>query len=268
MAEAKVSEIYTIRGRPVGYAPDSWGGSFVAVERGYFPVSPTGYRSCTGFARREITPAEKQTVLEKLAEELDRERASLLKRLGEGAKPEADPVLNYIHASMTYEKALADGFFATDHQRSELWSGAHRMLCVVLDDRRYQPAVAAKYPAWNGDHCAAAMDFARKLHASLVRWAGGDFSETPPLRLLGAQGYFQLPARPDGEPRVDLGAHTAELALDAPVAVATRPPKRRHTEGTRPTPSNPGTQLGLFETAVSTPTPELPADPGVQRMTP
>ncbi len=268
MAEAKVSEIYTIRGRPVGYAPDSWGGSFVAVERGYFPISSTGYRSCTGFARREITPAGKQAVLQKLTEEQDRERASLMKRLGEGAKPEGDPVLNHIHASMTYEKAVADGFFATDRLRGELWSGAHRMLCVVLDDRRFQPTVAAKYPAWNETHCTGAMDFARKLRESLVRWAGGDFSEAPPLRLLGAHGYFQLPARPGGEPLMDLGTYTAELALDGPAGWTVRLPRRRQATENRPSPQVPETQLGLFEAAVTMPTPASPAGNGAHRLTP
>lgn len=265
MPEERVSEIYTIRGRPVGYAPDSWGGSFVAVERGYFPISPTGYRSCTGFARREITPADKQAVLAKLAEEQDRERTSLLKRLGEGAKPEGDPVLNYIHASMAYEKAVADGFFATDRQRSELWSGAHKLLCVVLDDRRYQPTTEAKYPAWHEAHCQAAMDFARKLRESLVRWAGGDFSETPPLRLLGAQGYFRLPAKPGGEPRVDLGAYTAELSLDAPAVMMARQPRRRESVGTG-LPPGPETQLGLFDVPAVATKPMrtvLPGAPGI-----
>ena len=67
------TRVFTVRGRPVGFNATRWGGELVAVERGYFPVSPTGYRSCTGFVGREDIPADVLTeFMESVAKEQDR----------------------------------------------------------------------------------------------------------------------------------------------------------------------------------------------------
>ena len=62
------------------------------------------------------------------------------------------------------------------------------------------------------------MTFARSLKALLARYAGGDFSAAPPVRLLGAQGYFRLPPKAVGEPKIELGGLVAEMTLNLPSA--------------------------------------------------
>ena len=48
MPDDTITATFTVRGRPVGFVPGRFGGALVAVERGYFPVSSTGYRSLAG----------------------------------------------------------------------------------------------------------------------------------------------------------------------------------------------------------------------------
>ena len=44
MSEETVARVFTVRSRPVGFVAGCYP-SLVAVERGYFPISQTGYRS-------------------------------------------------------------------------------------------------------------------------------------------------------------------------------------------------------------------------------
>src|SRR5688572_14569904 len=126
MKHEPVTHVFSVRGRPVGFRPSRFGGELVATERGLFPVSPTGYRSLTGLfdggpARHEMVSPE---FLEALAAERDREHQHLLNQLREGVKPVGQPVANYVHVSIAFEKAVQNGFFATDRERTALWSGA------------------------------------------------------------------------------------------------------------------------------------------------
>src|SRR5258707_8925667 len=110
--EAKpVTHVFPVCGRPVGFQPSSWGGALVAVERGYFPVSSTGFWSISCGVQLE-NGAISPTYLESLAVNQDREPEALLKRLREAVKPVGDPIGNYIHVSLAYEKAVQEGFFA------------------------------------------------------------------------------------------------------------------------------------------------------------
>ena len=70
MAESSITRLFTVRDRPVGFVEGRWGASLVAVERGYFPVSPTGYRSLSGLGGATVTVEH----LESLAVDRDRER--------------------------------------------------------------------------------------------------------------------------------------------------------------------------------------------------
>jgi hypothetical protein len=248
MEQKTYTRVFTVRGRPVAFNASRWGGELVALERGYFPVSSTGYRSCTGFVgRTDITDEMLTEFMESVAKEQDREHEALIKRLREGMKPVGGPISNYIHVSLSYEKAFQDGFFATDMQRAGLWAGAHQLLCLVDSDARFQPAPDPTYPVWTKKQCDQSLDFARALRGLLPRYANGDFSVAPPVRLLGAQGYFRLPPKAGGEPKVELVGYTAEMALNLSPKSAPARRTRRPTAREEPVPPvQPETQLGLF----------------------
>ncbi len=245
--EDKITRVFTVRNRPVGYQPGRWGGALVAVERGDFPISPTGFRSIGGTGKESITPK----FLEELAQAHQRERDSLVDRMKEAEKPADDTIINYIHASGAYEQAIQYGFFASDRDRTALWSGAHRLLCVVDTDARFHPTPEPTYVAWTTEGCAEALARARELKTLLARMATGDLPAEMPIRLLGANAYLALPPRPGGEPKIDLGGFTPEMALGLNASPTAPAPRRPQAERIAPRASAaaPESQLGLFEPA-------------------
>lgn len=134
-------QIVSVRGRPVGISRSRFGASLIAVERGYFPVSPTGFWSLSGYGMGQPGPLSiRPEYLESLAGNQDRERKALLVNLLRAVKPERDRKGNFIHVSLHVDKAINDGFFAPDHERTPLWQAAHRLLCLVDADPQFQPA--------------------------------------------------------------------------------------------------------------------------------
>lgn len=247
MEEEKITQVFTVRDRPVGFRSSRWGGALVAVERGDFPISPTGYRSLCGVPAEAVTPE----FLEELARTHERDRQGVLLRLREAHEPVGEPISNYIQASGAYEQGVLHGFFASDRDRAALWSGAHQLLCRVDDDRRFQPAPERTFLAWTKEHCAQAVTRARELKAVLARLAAGEFSAELPVRLIGAQSYLRLPPKSGGEPKIDLGGYTAEMALNLPaVAIAARQARTRAKEE-RTEASSVANQLGLFDLGTS-----------------
>ncbi len=251
MKGEKITKVFMVRNRPIGFQEGRWGGALVAVERGDFPISPTGYRSVAGAPAESITPE----FLEDLARAHERERQDILHRLREGHQPVGPPISSYIHASSAYEQAVQHGFFATERDRADLWSGAHQLLCRVDHDARFQPAPDRTFVAWTAKHCAAAMARARDLKALLTRLAAGEFPAALPMRMIGAQGYLNLPPKPGGEPKIDLGGYTAEMALELPT-VTTAPRPTRTTARATPVDHSPsGNQMGLFDNPADTANP-------------
>jgi len=247
MKEEKITQIFSVRNRPVGYRAGRWGGALVAIERGEFPISSTGYRSLSGLAAEAVTPE----FLEELARTHERERQDVLQRLREAHQPVGEPISNYIQASGAYEQGLIHGFFASDRNRAALWSGAHQLLCRVDDDARFQPAPERTFVAWTKEHCGRALMRARELKVMLARLAARDFPEEFPVRLLGVQCYLALPPKPGGEPKVDLGGYTAEMAFELPAVSLARRPARAAARDARPATVRPEAQLGLFNTELS-----------------
>jgi hypothetical protein len=215
--------LFTSRGRPVQYQPGKWGGALVAVERGYFPISSTGYRSVSGLcgphdhdATAFITPE----FLEELASKQDRERRSALASVERPRLAGPDPLSNHVFASIAADHALEEGFFAPEAERAALWGEAFRVLSLIDTDARFQPLPSA--PAWTEAHCAEAMKRNRESLALLRQLARGDFSGRPLRRHLSASAYFALPPKQGGEPCVPLPAIAAEFGLDLPTASAQR----------------------------------------------
>ncbi len=248
--------VFSVRGRPVGFRPSRFGGELVATERGLFPVSPTGYRSLSGICGGK--PASHDMVstefLEALAVERDREHQQLLKLLREGAKPVGQPVANYVHVSVAFEQAVQNGFFATDRERTALWSGAHQLLCLVDTDPRFQPVPHPCYPAWTSKHCGQSHERALELLAVLKRLAAGELPLQLPPGLVGVSEYLRLPPKPGGEPRIDLGAGNIEMRLEISSATDSTVLRRPRAATSLQPPRDNGpkqTQLGLFDSSPS-----------------
>ncbi len=241
-------QLVSVRGRPVGINRSHFGATLVAVERGYFPVSPTGYWSMSGYGMGQAGPLLiKPELLESLAEAQDRERKALLVNLHRAVKPERDRRGNFIHVSLYVDKAINDAFFAPDHERAPLWQAAHRLLCLVDADPQFQPAPDRF--AWNRQQCEKALANMRNLHGLLKRFAQGDYSGALPMPLFGAKAYARLPPKPLGDPVVALHETTIELSFDLKMSEKPkRMPERttplivRQTDEPAPQP----VQLGLF----------------------
>lgn len=242
MEEEKITRVFTVRNRPVGFRSGRWGGALVAVERGEFPISPTGYRSLCGVPAEAVT----SEFLEELARAHERERHGVLLRLREAHEPVGEPISNYIHASGAYEQGVLHGFFASDRDRAALWSGAHQLLCRVDDDRRFQPSPERTFVAWTKEHCDRALTRVRELKGLLARLAAGEVPAELPVRLIGVQSYLRLSPKSGGEPKIDLGGYTAEMALDMPAVAVTARPTRTRAKEERTEASPVANQLGLF----------------------
>ncbi len=221
---------FAVRGRPVGFQPGCWGGALVAVERGHFPVSGTGYRSLTGLcgghgeaAAPEISPE----FLEELAANQDRERRSTLAAVRRPRPPGPDPLSNYITASGDADRAFEEGFFAPESERVTLWGGAYRLFCLIESDPRFQPMPSA--PAWTAEHCAQALAAHGETLRLLRELALGQWPGAPLRRHLSASAYFALPPKPEGEHPFALPATPLAFAFDlsAPAAEPTTPREPR-----------------------------------------
>jgi hypothetical protein len=211
------THVFSVRGRPVGFVPGRFGAALVAVERGYFPVSSTGYRSLAGHCgvsgaldAEAISPE----FLEALAVAQDRSRAALLARLRRSPLPTPDRLGNFIGVSIDAEAALADGFFAPEQERFALWRGAFRLLHLIDTDARFQPAPSS--PAWTIMGCTAALAARRAALQFVRQLATGELPPAPLDTHFAQRAYLELPAKPQGEPTFALPAVTAELPLDLP----------------------------------------------------
>lgn len=211
------THVFSVRGRPVGFVPGRFGAALVAVERGYFPVSSTGYRSLAGHcgASGELDAATlTPEFLEALAVAQDETRRALLARLRRVPVPTVDRLGNFIGVSIDAEAAVAEGFFAPDAERFALWRGAFRLLALIDSDPRFQPAPTA--PAWPAVGCAQALAARRALLGFVRQLAAGTLPAMPEGTHCAVRAYLDLPPKSGGEPAFDLPALTAELPLALP----------------------------------------------------
>ena len=215
------THVFSVRGRPVGFVPGRFGAALVAVERGYFPVSSTGYRSLAGHCGVSgalDVDAISPEFLEALAVAQDRNRQGLLVRLRRTPVPTADRLGNFIGVSIDAEAALAEGFFAPDAERCALWRGAFRLLHLIDTDARFQPAPSSH--AWTLTGCAQALAARREALGFVRQLVLGELPPPPDGTHFAQRAYLELPPKPDGEPVFELPAVTAELPLDLPPELA------------------------------------------------
>lgn len=203
------SPFLTVRGRPVEFRPSKLFGSLHAVERGPFPVSPTGYRSLAGHfgqfgpGRPEDIPAD---FLESIAKGYDKDRDALRSRLRRAPRDGG-----FITMSMAAEMALDHGFFAPQEERVTLWQEAYRTLCLIDMHTRFQPQPYSA--AWTPEHCAKSLAEQRALLAFVRQLATGSFPAEAPRKLAGAKAYFALPPKPEGEAGFILPGIASEFAF-------------------------------------------------------
>jgi hypothetical protein len=212
---SKPTHTFVVRGRPVGFVPSHFGGELVALERGYFPVSSTGYRSLAGHfgISGEADPAAiSAEFLESLAVAQDHSQRTLLARLRRAPLPTPNRLGNFIAVCIDAEAALAQGFFAPNEERVALWRGAVRLLNLNDTDARFQPVPTA--PAWPAASCAHALAIRRALLGFVRQLAAGELPPPPDGTHFAVCAYFDLPPKPGGEPTFALPALTAELPLD------------------------------------------------------
>lgn len=215
------THIFRVRGRPVGFVPGHFGGALVAVERGYFPVSSTGYRSLAGHfgISGEADPAMiSADFLEALAAAQDQTRRAWLARLRRTPAPTSDRLGNFIGVSSDAEAGLAEGFFAPDDERFTLWRGAFRLLSLIDCDARFQPAPHS--PAWTAAGCAETLAARRAALAFVRQLAAGELPPPPDGTHFAVRAYLELPPKAGGEPAFASPALTAELPLDLPSGYA------------------------------------------------
>ncbi|MDB6095574.1 MAG: hypothetical protein JWM32_3136 [Verrucomicrobia bacterium] len=207
----------------MGFRPGKlFGAALVAMERGHFPVSHTGYRSVCGIIGSGPGKPEdvSQEFLDTRALEEERTVRAILKACGKAGKPEGNPIHNYIRISSDYQQAMRCGFFATDENRRTLWAAAFQLLAIVESDARFQPVPVKGYLARTKEICRDARDDAKSMKEALVGMAAGTFPKKVPCGgLVGLESYFELPPKPAGEPVIDLGGFVPEMKLKLPVTV-------------------------------------------------
>lgn len=247
VAETKPAHIFTIRERPVGFRPSRFGGELVAVERGYFPVSGTGYRSLAGvFGFNKEVPASAipDEFLEALAKAQDETRYAALRDVSRAPKPESHQLGNFISASMAAETALNEGFFAPEAERRALWSGAYGVLCLIDTDVRFQPK--PNDGVWTLECCAKSLAAQRDLLQWVTELARGDFSKPKLGRLYCAHGYLGLPPKVAGEPSFVLPRITTEFSLPLPESVPAQPVRRAARVAAKTPAAASTAQMSLF----------------------
>lgn len=208
-------EIFTVRGRPVAYRRARFGGELHAIERGYFPVSHTGYRS---MSCGPAAPTPTQEILDKLALENERETSAMLTSCRRAfARLQGDSLQRYIHLSHHATSAINRGFFARDDDRILLWQHAYRLLTAIADTPAFQPEPTGG--AWNSEHCAQAIARVRLFAPWVARLLAGDLAECPtaghggPFICFAADAYLTLPPRTTPEPTGAIPAIAQDFAF-------------------------------------------------------
>lgn len=205
--------IYSVRGRPVGFVPGRYGGGLVAVERGYFPVSNTGYRSLTdlytanGMTAVTSVPSD---YLEALAVEEDFQRRSTINRLKKTPRSGLDGLGDFIEIVYGAEGAFGHGLFAPERDRIDLWRESHRLLRLVETGVRFT-GVPADFALSENDWNATRRRLGT-LRQFIENAAAGDFSESIPSLLCEVVAYLALPRKVSGE--VSFALHQSPTSRD------------------------------------------------------
>lgn len=211
-----ISKLFTVRNRPVLFArmDAMFPEALYAIDRGAFPISPTGYRSMAGCLCRASGDIGKYIdgiispeFLESLAIEHERNAKGAKTRANRSAKRRfKGTVRDFISLEMDAVYAARHGLFASSQDRRELWQVAWRLLYLICDSGLFIPQkMADVHGAWNIENCQRHLARARKNFALLRQLMSGDFDVKrydclDLVHCVGSMRYFELPPKPDGEP--------------------------------------------------------------------
>lgn len=212
----------TVRNRPVRLEHGSFGWSAHAVERGYFPISSTGYRSFAS-GPAPLSPPSLE-YLETHAQEQDKAHAETLKAARAALRSRfstgpGQSVSAFIHLSGLATQALEAGFFAPDSLRPSLWEVAYQLLQRIAHDPVIRPSPEGEAEAWNAEQCHKAHVGSVRALADLTRFMNGDLTRpiNPDHRFRIMSSYFNLPSRAEVVlpiPAFDLGVYPDPIAAD------------------------------------------------------
>lgn len=206
--------LFTVRGRSVLFRKTEKSfGALHATERGYFPVSHTGYHSLASFSLcvSDFSHMVSDNFLESLAAEQDRYTNEALHDIVRCASRDManETACHAIlfHAAHAFEY----GFFATDALRRQLWQAAceaYRNLfnCPLIRSARKEPGMGL----------LRSIEADWRTFEALRRCMNGDFAfdrTGSRLAVISRTSYFELPPKPEGEPVTPIPAYTPMLDL-------------------------------------------------------
>jgi len=215
MNHPKISKLFTVRNRPVLFTRTDgrYSESLHAIERGAFPVSPSGYHSLCGILRdcrdNSEFPFDEEaihSVIESIAAKGDESYRKVLTHAQRAARMRPDgSVSHFISLDTNAIQAVRFGFFANNETRTKLWQVAYRLFRMMCEDGHFSPKKMAESgaPAWYEAACRTNLDKAQKQFAFLRQLMAGDFNlnglDHNEL-FYSTSHYFSLPPKPDGEP--------------------------------------------------------------------
>jgi hypothetical protein len=209
--------LFTVCGRPVMFRKTGmFFGALHAIERGYFPVSHTGYYSLAQFTfcardqHIEFPDLLSENFLASIAAGQQRQTNEVLREVTQCSRQNAANRYTFIHCAHFAALAFDHGLFATDTLRRQLWQAAHETYSNLFDSIFVQQAANDRQNPLRG------IETDRQTFDALCRCMNGDFSPDKTssafLPAIHMTSYCELPPRPGGEPVIT--APTRTLMFD------------------------------------------------------
>jgi hypothetical protein len=233
---ALISELLTVRDRPVLFTKSgsSLSEALTAVERGAFPISPSGFYSLAGCYNYDSDePDEPEThpddilnqkFLDKLATEHSRNLREAIARGKRAANLRCEgTVTHYISLDMAAARATHYGFFASDNDRRDLWQTAYRLYHLICDSGLFIPQnMRESNDVWTVEHCTQRLAQSREQFALLKQLMSGNFNVRPTgweafHNFISCGHYFDLPPKPEGDPVIPPPAITQSFDFSGDV---------------------------------------------------
>ena len=205
--------LFTVRGRPVMFRKDEdFFGALYATERGWFPLSHTGYISLAQFTNDAVKRTGffnllSENFLENIADANQRKTNKVLREIIQCSRRDSTGH-DVTHHLKCATRAFDYGLFATDAQRRQLWQAAHETYSKLFD------CDSVWLVAEEGQGFLRHIEYHRENFDTLCQCMRGEFTCEKALShpfALQLAGYFELPPRPEGEPVIPIPSQTLML---------------------------------------------------------
>jgi len=205
--------LFTVRGRPVMFRKDEVFGALHAVERGYYPITHSGYLAlgqpaCDEGECHDFFDLLSENFLESLAVEKEIMTNEVLHKINQCARQDATGQNAVIHHLERASCAFSHGLFATDAQRWQLWQSAHETYSKLFDSD------SIRFVAKEDRNVVRFFEYGLHVFDALRQCMRGEFTcekaKAHPF-VIHLLGYFELPPRPEGEPVIAAQARTLEF---------------------------------------------------------